>query len=327
MRYNVETLPCAYREGQTMLRLSGPGCSAEILPWLGGTLISFVVRGQEWLDRGQGLLGPYTDVDPGTSAGAPFLFPTPNRVTDAAWTFKGQSVTQVLEGKKRVIHGLVFDAPFVVEGTGAEDDKAWATLSWTQDEQNTRWAAYPFPCKLTVTWTLTQDTIALDYAIENQGAAQMPFGFGWHPYLVRPEENITVKVGADEVWEAVECFPTGKILNVNENPKYDLRHGPRVDEFFLDDEYRGITPATPVEVTYRDLGTKLVYFQSADLTHVVVFNHNPRFFCVENQTCCTDAINLYARGVEGTGLIILEPWQTHTGRCGIVVELSASSAS
>jgi aldose 1-epimerase len=53
---------------------------------------------------------------------------------------------------------------------------------------------------------------------------------------------------------------------------------------------------------------------SADFTHLVVYTPQEPWFCVENQTCSTDAHNLYTLGWDKEShLMVLEPGQTHSG--------------
>jgi len=47
---------------------------------------------------------------------------------------------------------------------------------------------------------------------------------------------------------------------------------------------------------------------------MVVYTQQPAFFCVENQTCSTDAHNLYARGLKDIShLLTVRPGSKDTG--------------
>ena len=50
----------------------------------------------------------------GTKYGNPILFPTPNRVKDATYTWAGETHTMKKRGEPVLIHGLVKDEPFTV---------------------------------------------------------------------------------------------------------------------------------------------------------------------------------------------------------------------
>ena len=83
----------------------------------------------------------------------------------------------------------------------------------------------------------------------------------------------------------------------------DLRGGPQLGARRLDDFYGGV--AEPMTVRWGDL--RLTMRSSANVGHAVVYTRSPRGFCVEPQTCVPDAFNLAARGVAGTGLMVVEP--------------------
>jgi len=54
---------------------------------------------------------------------------------------------------------------------------------------------------------------------------------------------------------------------------------------------------------------------SDDFTHLVVYTpKDAAWFCVENQTCSTDAHNLYDQGLKSeSNLIVVEPGKTRSG--------------
>ena len=52
--------------------------------------------------------------------------------------------------------------------------------SWNYDGAK---AHYPFPCRLTISYTLDEHGLTLSGRIENLGEANLPFHMGWHPYF------------------------------------------------------------------------------------------------------------------------------------------------
>ena len=52
--------------------------------------------------------------------------------------------------------------------------------SWKYDGSK---AYYPFPCRLTISYTLEEHGLTLSGRIENLGEANLPFHMGWHPYF------------------------------------------------------------------------------------------------------------------------------------------------
>ena len=70
-----------------------------------------------------------------------------------------------------------------------------------------------------------------------------------------------------------------------------------------------------VMIDYRTIGLKLYMASSDDFTHMQVYTPKGRkFFCVEKQTCSTDAHNLYAKGYEKEAhLLVVEAGKEHDG--------------
>ena len=77
-----------------------------------------------------------------------------------------------------------------------------------------------------------------------------------------------------------------------------------------------------VYVEYPKLGLK-VYMDSTDeFTHMQVFTPKGKpFFCVEKQTCSTDAPNLHARGfAEEAHLLTVKPGEVQEGQVDFIYE-------
>jgi aldose 1-epimerase len=68
-------------------------------------------------------------------------------------------------------------------------------------------------------------------------------------------------------------------------------------------------------VSYPGYGLDVQLVTTDDFSHIVLYS--PRgtdFFCLENQTCSTDAHNLYDRGFrEESGLKFVLPGRFHSG--------------
>jgi aldose 1-epimerase len=114
--------------------------------------------------------------------------------------------------------------------------------------------------------------------------------------------------------EAHDCMPTGELIEVNNTP-YDLREPRPLEELNLDDVYWKMDAGKTASVKYLGWQKELRLRASDDFSHMVVYTpkHRP-CFCLENQTCSTDAHNLYDQGKKDvSGLMILEAGQVHEG--------------
>ena len=98
---------------------------------------------------------------------------------------------------------------------------------------------------------------------------------------------------------------------------YDLREPVPVDYLKLDHVYTQLNKTSPSIVDYKSLALQLHISATDDFTHVVIFT--PRqlpTFCIEYQTCSTDAINLHHQGTalrEAAHLLEVQPGATFSG--------------
>jgi aldose 1-epimerase len=188
--------------------------------------------------------------------------------------------------------------------------------------------AFPFPHRITLVFTLTARGICVEYAIENRGTEELPFGFGLHPYFVKLDGDgeTFVSLPAASVMEATpDLLPTGRLLDVA-GTGFDLRQPVAVGTLDLDHVFTGIEAGRHARVEYRAHRLAIDLEATEDFTHLVLYTpRGERFFCLENQTCSTDAHNLSARGFEDvSGLKTVAPGAVRRGSVRYAV--SASSA-
>ncbi|HZS77742.1 MAG TPA: aldose 1-epimerase [Ktedonobacteraceae bacterium] len=259
------------------------------------------------------------------------LWPFPNRMRDKRYTYQGQSYS--LEGLKRpqgndvLIHGLVFDRPWQHEQPLADQDSASVTTCIDFGPESPFYEGYPFESRLSLTYTLTKNSVTVTYNVQNKGAKQMPFGFALHPYfaLLSGKENTLVRIPTNYVMEADdELLPTGRLLKLEGimYAMFDLRAPVPVGHLKLDHVYTGMRKNESALIEYRQQAMKLHLITSGDFTHMVIYTPTEApFFCLENQTCSTDAVNLHQQGLmEEAHLLELSPGESSTGFIRYVLE-------
>lgn len=150
----------------------------------------------------------------------------------------------------------------------------------------------------------------------------MPFGIGLHPWFLAPEDlsDTLLQVCADFCYETTpDLLPTGRLLDVRKEGGKNLNPWWRLKELDLDTVYRN--SRLPAKICFGRSGYMLEITASKEFRHTVVFTPCSRglilngkgLFCLETQTCYTDAINLWEQGVPDTGLLVLEPGQSQSG--------------
>ncbi len=242
----------------------------------------------------------------GTTYGIPILFPTPNRTKNSVFIFEGKEYPAK-------IHGIARKAPFWI--TEFKEDKTGAYLEACLKitERDPLFQEYPFLYMLKIKIALKGQKLHYIYEVINEGNCNMPFGFGLHPFFSRLSDSDSVSVQGKSVMEKDKNkIPTGRLISVVNTP-YDLLEGQKINNLDLDDVYTDLKGDKKAVVSYPDFRIDITADPS--FSHMVVYTPDKEnFFCVEPQTCSTDAINLYEHGEKRkAGLIILPPDESKTG--------------
>ncbi len=287
--------------GYEIVKLSGAGHEAAILPVNGFNLYHWTYDGKEIFMK------PNDITVFGTKYGNPILFPTPNRVKDATYTWAWQTHTMKKRCEDVLIHGFVKDEPFTVIALSADENSARCTGRIEIRKDGDIFEGWPWNCALEITYILDRDGVHLQAKAENLDDTDMPFGFAVHPYFSkRGDANACfIKVPVSRYYEADENrFPSGRILPAGEGTTIgDDFHS--VESLYLDTVFRGMTADAEAQIRYDDV---IVHISGSDcLRNAVVFTpHNRNGFCIEPQTCATNFINMHQQGlVDESGLLLL----------------------
>lgn len=307
--YSIETHPetgWSYIYLQCIDSEASAECaSAKISPEMGSNLFSFQVSGIEYIygfrntPGGENLLG------------SPVLYPTPNRVRDAQFIFEGRTFSFKPNSGKNFIHGLVrnsvwtYDEPVITE----ESVSVTTRISITPGTESFEF--FPIKNTLELTYTLYDHSIRLDFIIRNDDEEDvLPVGLAIHPYfpIFGSREDVRIQVPAKKWMEAVSLLPTGRLIDLAESER-DLRTPTSLNVLDLDDVFWGMQEEKPA-IIYYDSIKKIVTLKASELfTHCVVYTPpGASFFCIENQSCSTDAHNLFLKGFEKEAhLSIIKP--------------------
>jgi aldose 1-epimerase len=291
-----------------VLRCSGGDLGpleAWVAPGRGSNLCRLSLAGENIIDFEGELLAA------GDFTGTPVLYPTPNRVRSGIFRYLGKLYNQAKRGEPVFEHGLVHNEPWQHSEPVAGGDSI-ALDTWIDfAPEGPLFESFPFRHRLGLSFTLGPRGIAIAYSIANAGEAAIPYGFGLHPYFMKldGEEGTSIALPATLLMDSTsDLLPTGRLIEA-EGTQYDLRAGAAIGGLDLDHVFTGIVPGASAEVRYRDRRLKVVLRASADFSHLVVYSPRGQgFFCIENQTCSTDAHNLYDRGFAGpSGLAFAQP--------------------
>lgn len=267
---------------------------ARIVPAYGSNLCSFLVDGRPVIDYDRRLLLAHD------FTGTPVLYPTPNRVRNGRFTWRDWEYSQVKRGTLVVEHGLVHSEPWMHDEPAANGECA-RVVTWMDFEKGgALWEAFPFPHRLELEFRLQARGLGIRYTIHNRGGEELPYGFGLHPYFTKlsGDDRTFLEVPAASVMETTpDLLPTGRLIDVTGSP-FDLRTPRPLGALDLDHVFTRLLPGRVPVIEYRGLDLSVRLEASAGFGHVVVYSpKGEQYFCVENQTCSTDAHNLFARGL------------------------------
>ena len=306
-----------------VLKYTDPGdakrnLEARVVAEAGSNLYSLKIGGIE-------LLVQPTEwgTTPSLRYGFPVLFPTPNRVRDSKFTFDGQTYAFPANERTHYIHGLVHKLSWKAGAASADSKSASMETYLDWDSSQPDFKLFPIKHRLSLRFTLDARGVKLAFTVDNQDTKRLPFGFAFHPWfqILGTRAETYLRVPAQKHMEAEGLLPTGKLADLAGTP-YDLREPVSLEALKLDDVYWGLTPDRIPRYQLRDKGIKVSLGGSPEFTHMVVYTPPGKpFFCMENQTCSTDAHNLYAKGLENEAhLLIAEKGKKVSGWVYVGVE-------
>jgi len=232
--------------------------------------------------------------------GVPILYPTPNRVKDFKFSFDGVKYDAVM-------HGFTKNQKFVVTGTNVDDKSVSIEAVMQIHKGEVLYELFPFESSLKIKIVVADNEIKYQYTVCNYDDKKLPYGFAIHPFFNKNNEEVKIKVNASKVMVMTEDkLPTGELIDVKDT-EFQLQQEIEVDKLELDHVYTDINHHPAAEIIYNNFCIKID--TTKDFSHIVVFLPSKApFFCIENQTCSTDAHNMYDSGFETiSGLEIAEP--------------------
>jgi aldose 1-epimerase len=301
------------------------GDQRAVVTEVGATLRSWQLEGCELLDT-------FGLDSPGNPYRGKVLMPWPNRLRDGRYSFGGREHATALSEPERgnAMHGLVT----WVNWNATQRSERSVTLTYRLHAQ----PGYPFVLDLAVDYALSDDGLDVTLRAANPGRAAAPFGAGLHPYLALGDgraDDARLRIPA-ESWLPVDdqLVPTGEVRPVD-GTQYDFRSRRRIGEAEIDtcftDVTRGSDGLARVELAYDATGgeRQLTVWMDGSYSDLQVYTSDDvpepdrrrRSVAVEPMTCAPDAFN------SGRGLLVLEPGEAFSGRCGIAVDRSLGQAS
>ena len=231
-----------------------------------------------------------------------------------------------IAGARLHLGGRTYDLPpsEMTHEPNALHGEGWI-LPWRvarQDEDRVELAfdgggvGWPFPYRAGQTFTLADDRLVAEIRVENTGDETMPAGIGLHPYFIAtPHTKLTLQ--ADRVWLVDSGNLFDRVAPIP--PRWDFGAGREIAGTDMVNGFTGWDGRVTIE--WPEWQARLTITASPSLGHLVLYTPlGADFFCVEPVSHSVDAFNLAARGVPGTGTVVLAPGERLAGRVEFVPE-------
>ncbi len=280
--------------------LSAYQTEVGILPEMGGSL-SFLKH------NGVDILRPTDLTKDKLDANQTAMFvmlPYPGRIRGGSFTYWGilRKVPKTHSGFQDPIHGDGWKSAWQI--IRQDTTSVVLGLSHNKDE-----GGYPFTYQAELTYTLTPDGLTVQIAVTNPGVLPMPCGLGVHPFFVK-EKDTTLDFKTQVVWSN-ESDPIFDQPYVTPSA-WQFDGGKPLKNAVFDTCFGGFEETA--KIAYPSLGKTITMTTNELFHHVVLFTPKGKnFFCLEPTTCASNAFNLAANGVIGTGIRSIGPGQTLVG--------------
>jgi aldose 1-epimerase len=245
-----------------------------------------------------------------------FLFPFPNRLCGGRFTWQGKTYQFPINEPSlgNALHGFGMGAPTQLEEVRMGEDSAFAKFFHSYVGEL---SYFPFPFRVDYAFSISAtDGFEIKLTTTNTGSSDMPFGLGWHPYIVLPgrlaDWSLTLPP-CRRVEIDTRMIPTGVKQEFSYFAKAGNLANVQLDHCFEIRETTGVA-----EFVLHSGGHSLRVWQETGLGkfNFVQLFIPPRRHCLalEPVSCNIDAFN------NGDGLQILAPGESMGGSFGFRLE-------
>ncbi len=226
------------------------------------------------------------------------LSPFVCRLNKGKYNFNGNELSiEKFYLPPHAIHGIIFDAPFTIVSTNANDDFAEVILQYNYTSTD---KGYPFNYTTTICWKLTiNNNLFVTTTVENNNTFAIPMADGWHPYFTLGEtidDCIITIDSTEQVLFDETLIPTGEII---EDGRFI--NGAILKEVFLDNCFKLNTAGTSRCTLEND---KLLLTIQPNNAYPFLQVYTPphrKSIAIENLSAAPDAFN------NNMGLLLIEP--------------------
>jgi aldose 1-epimerase len=277
---------------------------AVIVPDLGAGLASYDLVGGS---RRTPLFRPCLD----PLLAAPFdlalnlLVPWSNRISGGGFPFNGRfhPLAPNFPGEPFPIHGNGFSSRWGIERVTTDSAK----LSFLSNGPGR------FRYEALASYSLAAGALTMRLSVRNLGLSPLPFGLGFHPWIVRDATTQLEAKAERVVLETHDHLPAGE-APVSSRPEWDFGSARELPTNWINNAFLGWDGHA--RIVWPDRGQELDVEADPPLSTYILYSpsNNADFFCFEPVTHPVDAHNLPG-GPEANGLIVLAPHEVLSATC------------
>jgi aldose 1-epimerase len=234
------------------------------------------------------------------------LLPWSNRISGGGFRFAGKfhPLAPNLPGEPCPIHGNGFSSAWTVETAGA----ASVELSLASEGPG------PFRYAARAAYRLNAGALTIRLGIVNRAGEPLPFGLGFHPWIVRTTKTLLMAKAPRVVFETNDHLPSGE-ADVSSRPDWDFSAPRELPGGWINNAFLGWDGRA--DILWLDRRLALAVAADPPLKVCIVYSPSAAadFFCFEPVSHPVDAHNAPG-GPEANGLVILEPEASLTATCG-----------
>ena len=233
------------------------------------------------------------------------LVPWSNRISGGGFPFAGKfhSLQPNLSGEPYPIHGNGFSSAWSVEKTTATN----AELSLISDGPG------PFRYSARASYALNAGALTMRLSVVNLAAETLPFGLGFHPWIVRTPETLLQARAKRFALETKDHLPSGQ-AEVASRPDWNFAEPRRLPDGWINNAFLDWDGRACVHWPDRKLALELAADSPLGAYIVYSPSREADFFCFEPVTHAVDAHNAPG-GPEANGLAVLAPHKSLSVAC------------
>jgi aldose 1-epimerase len=213
---------------------------------------------------------------------------------------------------------------------GVTRNYPWRVISFTATRLALRFDSgdyeninFPFRFSAHLDFILDDERFSIVTRLKNEDNVPMPGGFGLHPYFVRSLDGnadpVQLQIPCETFFQLENSMPTAGPVPVE--PRVDFQIARHLGEEPIDDCLTGRIDRQPVRFMYDSSNTQIALHMESIFQNIVLYVPQEKpFFAVEPVTNANDGFNLYDKGIDGSGVFVLDPREDAHGMFTFQIE-------